>query len=256
MIIRVVETVLPTDFGEFRALGYRDETAGQEHLALVRGDLRDVAGKGVLTRVHSECLTGDVFASGRCDCGPQLRAALASVTEEGAGVVVYLRGHEGRGIGLVDKLRAYSLQDRGADTVDANLRLGLPADARDYRAAVGILHDLGITGVRLLTNNPDKVDALGEGGIDVREQVPLFAGVTPRNVTYLRTKMRRFGHSLGPLLSSAALVMGDGDDFVSVNVDPDQDRIDCGHGQDQVQLYEGDASYDVFVDCETVTVYP
>lgn len=203
MIARAVETVLPTDFGEFRALGYRDGPAGQEHLALVRGDLRDVVGREVLTRVHSECLTGDAFTSGRCDCGPQLRAALASVAEEGSGVVVYLRGHEGRGIGLVDKLRAYALQDRGADTVDANLRLGLPADARDYRAAVDILRDLGITAVRLLTNNPDKVDALRGGGIEVREQVPLFAGVTPSNLTYLHTKMRRFGHSLGPLLSAA-----------------------------------------------------
>lgn len=201
MIIRAAETVLPTDVGEFRALGYRDQPTGQEHLALVRGDVGDLMGSDVLTRVHSECLTGDALASGRCDCGPQLRAALAAVAEEGAGVIVYLRGHEGRGIGLVDKLRAYSLQDLGVDTVDANLRLGLPADARDYRPAVGILHDLGIGTIRLLTNNPAKVDALREGGIDVREQVPLFAGVTPTNLTYLRTKMRRLGHTLDPLLS-------------------------------------------------------
>lgn len=202
MIIRAAETVLPTDVREFRALGYRDESAGQEHLALVRGDLGELMGRDVLTRVHSECLTGDAFASARCDCGPQLRAALAAVAGEGTGVIVYMRGHEGRGIGLIDKLRAYSLQDLGADTVDANLRLGLPVDARDYRPAVGILHDLGIGAVRLLTNNPDKVEALREGGIEVREQVPLFARVTPTNVTYLRTKRRRLGHSLGPLLAA------------------------------------------------------
>lgn len=202
MIIRAAETVLPTDVGEFLALGYREEPSGQEHLALVRGDLCDLVGRAVLTRVHSECLTGDAFASGRCDCGPQLRAALAAVAEEGVGVVVYLRGHEGRGIGLVDKLRAYTLQDLGVDTVDANLRLGLPADARDYRAAVDILHDLGIGGVRLLTNNPDKVEALRDGGIDVGEQIPLLTRVTPTNVTYLRTKLHRLGHSLGPLLAA------------------------------------------------------
>lgn len=202
MIVRAVETVLPTEVGVFRALGYREEPGGQEHLALVRGDLRGLERQDVLTRVHSECLTGDAFASGRCDCGPQLRAALAAVAGERAGVVVYLRGHEGRGIGLVDKLRAYSLQDLGADTVDANLRLGLPADARDYRPAVDILHDLGVSAVRLLTNNPDKVEALRDGGIDVREQVPLFTQVTPTNVTYLRTKLHRLGHSLGPLLAA------------------------------------------------------
>ena len=200
MIRRVAQTVLPTEHGDFRALGHRDEATGQEHLTLVRGDPRHHAGRGVLTRVHSECLTGDAFGSTRCDCGPQLRAALARVADEGTGIVVYLRGHEGRGIGLADKLRAYALQDGGADTVDANLRLGLPADARDYGAAVEILRDLGVGGVRLLTNNPDKVEALRAGGIDVRRQVPLLTGVTPHNVVYLHTKMDRFGHSLGPLL--------------------------------------------------------
>ena len=202
VISRVIETVLPTDFGVFRALGHRDERSGQEHLTLVRGDLRGTAAKGVLTRVHSECLTGDAFTSGRCDCGPQLRAALAAVADEGAGVVVYLRGHEGRGIGLVDKLRAYALQDRGADTVDANLMLGLPADARDYGAAVEILHDLGVRAVRLMTNNPDKVEALRNSGIEVREQIPLLTAVTPNNVAYLRTKTQRLGHTLGPLVEA------------------------------------------------------
>lgn len=203
MITRVVETVLPTDLGEFRAYGYREQRSGQEHLALVRGDLQDHEGAGVLTRIHSECLSGDVFGSRRCDCGPQLHVSLVAMADEGAGLVVYLLGQEGRGIGLVDKLRAYSLQDRGADTVDANLMLGLPADARHYGAAVGILHDLGVRAVRLLTNNPDKVRALRDGGVAVREQVPLLTTITPTNAFYLRTKMRRFGHVLGPLVNAA-----------------------------------------------------
>ena len=201
MIERVVETSLPTDFGTFRALGFRDRQTGQEHLALVRGELADAGPDGVLTRVHSECLTGDVLTSARCDCGPQLRLALGAVAGEGTGVVVYLRGHEGRGIGLVDKLRAYALQDAGADTVDANLMLGLPADARDYGPAVAILADLGVASVRLLTNNPGKVAALRRGGIDVRRRLPLLASVTPANVDYLETKMVRFGHELEPLLA-------------------------------------------------------
>jgi 3,4-dihydroxy 2-butanone 4-phosphate synthase/GTP cyclohydrolase II len=210
VITRVVETVLPTELGTFRAFGYRDAGTGQEHLALVHGDLHDALRDGVLTRVHSECLTGDAFASARCDCGPQLRAALTAVTQEGAGVVVYLRGHEGRGIGLVEKLRAYSLQDRGFDTVDANLALGLPADARDYRPAVSILRDLGADAVRLLTNNPDKVAALRDGGIDVRQQMPLLTPVTAHNVGYLATKMVRFGHCLGAALTAdAGRALGD-----------------------------------------------
>ena len=154
----------------------------------------------MLARVHSECLTGDTLGSQRCDCGPQLRQSLRAVADEGVGVVVYLRGHEGRGIGLADKLRAYALQDRGADTVDANLRLGLPADARDYGAAPAILRDLGVGGVRLLTNNPDKVRALEQGGIAVHAQLPLLTEVTSSNVVYLRTKRDRFGHSLDAVL--------------------------------------------------------
>jgi len=194
MIVRIVEASLPTEAGRFRALGYRDPATDQEHVALVRGDLRGAA--SALVRIHSECLTGDAFASARCDCGPQLRAALHAVVAEGSGAVVYLRGHEGRGIGLVDKLRAYALQDQGADTVDANLMLGLPPDARDYSAAVAILRDLGVDAVRLLTNNPSKVDALLAGGIDVVEQLPLVTAVTPSNVVYLRTKAERMGHTL------------------------------------------------------------
>lgn len=196
---RVVETALPTDLGPFRALGHRDDATGQEHLTLVRGDV--AARPGVLVRLHSECLTGDAFGSARCDCGPQLRAAMEQVAAEGAGVVVYLRGHEGRGIGLVDKLRAYALQDLGADTVDANLRLGLPSDARDYGAGAAVLADLGVCSVRLLTNNPDKVRALVAAGIDVCEQVPLLTGVTEHNVVYLRTKQERFGHTLPDVLA-------------------------------------------------------
>jgi 3,4-dihydroxy 2-butanone 4-phosphate synthase/GTP cyclohydrolase II len=191
---RVAETVLPTDAGDFRAFGYRDRATGQEHLALVRGDV--AGGTDVLVRVHSECLTGDAFWSARCDCGPQLRASLERISDAGVGVVVYLRGHEGRGIGLLDKLRAYALQDLGADTVEANLRLGLPADARDFGAGAAILVDLGVRSVRLLTNSPDKVRALTDAGIDVREQVPLLVGVTAHNIVYLRTKQERFGHLL------------------------------------------------------------
>jgi 3,4-dihydroxy 2-butanone 4-phosphate synthase/GTP cyclohydrolase II len=195
--VRVVETVLPTEAGAFRAFGYRDDATGAEHVALVHGDPGDAGDRGVLVRVHSECLTGDAFGSARCDCGPQLRAALHAVAREPVGVVVYLRGHEGRGIGLLNKLRAYALQDDGLDTLDANLALGLPADARDYTAAVEILSDLGVGAVRLLTNNPLKVDALRVGGIDVVEQVPLVTGVRAENVVYLRTKAARFGHTLG-----------------------------------------------------------
>jgi 3,4-dihydroxy 2-butanone 4-phosphate synthase/GTP cyclohydrolase II len=179
MITRVVGTLLPTEAGAFRALGYRDGTTGHEHLALVCGELEQIGPDGVLAGVHSECLTGDALGSARCDCGPQLRASLSAVAREGAGVVVYLR--EDLGIGLLDKLRTYELQDLGADTVDANLRLGLPSDARAYGAAVGILRDLGVGEVRLMTNNPDKVDALRAGGIVVREQGPLLTAVTHAN---------------------------------------------------------------------------
>jgi 3,4-dihydroxy 2-butanone 4-phosphate synthase/GTP cyclohydrolase II len=185
---------LPTSHGPFTAYGYRSTVDGVEHVALVHGDLGD--GRDVLVRIHSECLTGDVFGSQRCDCGPQLDASLARIQAEGRGVVVYLRGHEGRGIGLMSKLRAYELQERGRDTLDANLELGLPADARDYGAGAQILADLGVRGVRLLTNNPDKSAALERHGIEVtgREPMPVQAG--EHNLRYLRTKRDRMGHDL------------------------------------------------------------
>ncbi|MDA2813688.1 bifunctional 3,4-dihydroxy-2-butanone-4-phosphate synthase/GTP cyclohydrolase II [Nocardiopsis sp. RSe5-2] len=191
---REVETRVPNRFGDWRAVGYRGLGDGAEHVALVLGDVSE--GEDVLTRVHSECLTGDAFGSQRCDCGEQLDAAMERIAAEGRGAVVYLRGHEGRGIGLLSKLRAYRLQDGGADTVDANLELGLPADARDFGAAAGILADLGVRSVRLLSNNPDKVPALQARGIGVRERVPMPASVTPDNLRYLRTKRDRMGHDL------------------------------------------------------------
>ncbi|MFD3842155.1 bifunctional 3,4-dihydroxy-2-butanone-4-phosphate synthase/GTP cyclohydrolase II [Streptomyces sp. NPDC058642] len=200
---REAEVHLPTSHGEFTAYGYRSTVDGVEHVALVHGEIGD--GEDVLVRVHSECLTGDIFGSARCDCGPQLDASLARIQDEGRGVVVYLRGHEGRGIGLVSKLRAYELQERGRDTLDANLELGLPADARDYGAGAQILEDLGVRSVRLMTNNPDKSDALLRHGLKVngREPMPVQAG--EHNLTYLRTKRDRMGHDL-PWLEAPATV--------------------------------------------------
>ncbi|MDT0343747.1 bifunctional 3,4-dihydroxy-2-butanone-4-phosphate synthase/GTP cyclohydrolase II [Streptomyces litchfieldiae] len=191
---REAETALPTAHGDFRAYGYRDPADGAEHIALVAGDLGD--GEDVLVRVHSECLTGDVFGSQRCDCGPQLRAALERVQAEGRGVVLYLRGHEGRGIGLLSKLRAYELQERGRDTLDANLELGLPADARDYAAGARILADLGVRSLRLMTNNPDKTAALRRHGLRVTGREPMPAPAGKHNLGYLRTKRDRMGHDL------------------------------------------------------------
>jgi len=196
LVERVAETRLPTRHGDFTAYGYRSTIDGSEHLALVYGDLAEPSGEPVLTRVHSECLTGDVFGSQRCDCGPQLDEALAQVVAAGRGVVVYLRGHEGRGIGLVAKLQAYALQDAGRDTVDANLDLGLPADARHYGAASQVLRDLGVSRVRLLTNNPEKSESLEDFGIHVDAQVPLTPSPNKHNLAYLRTKRDRMGHSL------------------------------------------------------------
>jgi 3,4-dihydroxy 2-butanone 4-phosphate synthase/GTP cyclohydrolase II len=193
---RVAEARLPTAQGIFRAIGYRG-TGGEEHLALVYGDVGDFGdGPPPLVRVHSECLTGDVFGSLRCDCGPQLQAALATVAAAGRGAVLYLRGHEGRGIGLLHKLRAYRLQDAGADTVDANLELGLPADSRDYGIGAAILADLGVRSVRLLTNNPAKQAGLEAYGLTVRERVPMPAQATTENLAYLTTKRDRMGHDL------------------------------------------------------------
>jgi 3,4-dihydroxy 2-butanone 4-phosphate synthase / GTP cyclohydrolase II len=197
LVERVAETRLPTRHGDFTAYGYRISTDGSEHIALVHGD---VSSRGtddpVLTRVHSECLTGDVFGSSRCDCGPQLDEALERIVAEGSGVVVYLRGHEGRGIGLVAKLQAYQLQDGGRDTVDANLDLGLPADARHYGTATQVLKDLKVESVRLLTNNPDKVSNLEEYGVPVAERVPLTPHPNDHNLAYLLTKRDRMGHQL------------------------------------------------------------
>jgi 3,4-dihydroxy 2-butanone 4-phosphate synthase/GTP cyclohydrolase II len=178
----------------FHAVGYRSTLDGEEHVAMVRGDLGD--GENVLVRVHSECLTGDVFGSQRCDCGPQLQAALAAVAAEDRGVVLYVRGHEGRGIGLLHKLRAYQLQDAGADTVDANLDLGLPADARDYGTGAQILADLGVRSMRLLTNNPAKRAGLEGYGLTILERVPLASSPNEHNMRYLATKRDRMGHQL------------------------------------------------------------
>ena len=189
---RVVETRLPTEHGVFTAVGYRAHTDGAEHVALVFGDLSD--GEDVLVRVHSECLTGDVFGSVRCDCGPQLDAALQRVAEAGRGIVLYMRGHEGRGIGLLHKLQAYQLQDRGLDTVDANLELGLPADARDYGTGAQILYDLGVRSMRLLTNNPAKRAGLEGYGLTILGREALPVRLHPENVRYLRTKRDRMGH--------------------------------------------------------------
>ena len=220
LVTRVAETVIPNAYGEWRAYGYRSDIDGTEHLALVLGDIEDPgsraddspqpprrAGEGgedVLVRVHSECLTGDVFGSERCDCGAQLDAAMAKIAERGRGVVLYLRGHEGRGIGLLSKLQAYELQDAGVDTVDANLRLGLPVDAREYYVAAQLLGDLGVRSVRLLTNNPEKVDALAAHGFDVT-RIPLPPLTTPHNLRYLTTKRDRLGHQLENLETRESL---------------------------------------------------
>jgi 3,4-dihydroxy 2-butanone 4-phosphate synthase/GTP cyclohydrolase II len=195
---RVAQTRLPTSAGEFTAYAYRVRFDGSEHVALVHGDLEERLARGepILTRVHSECLTGDVFDSRRCDCGPQLHEAMERIVADGCGVVVYLRGHEGRGIGLVAKLRAYALQDAGRDTVDANLDLGLPADARHYGTATQILRDLGVDRVRLLTNNPAKTASLEDYGVSVSERVPLTPHPNDHNLAYLRTKRDRMGHAL------------------------------------------------------------
>ncbi|HEX3778966.1 MAG TPA: bifunctional 3,4-dihydroxy-2-butanone-4-phosphate synthase/GTP cyclohydrolase II [Pseudonocardiaceae bacterium] len=196
-VVRVAEARIPTAHGAFRAVGYDSLLDGIEHVALVFGDIDD--GENILVRVHSECLTGDVFGSLRCDCGPQLDAAMAMVAAEGRGVVLYVRGHEGRGIGLLHKLQAYQLQDNGHDTVDANLALGVPADARDYGTGAQILCDLGVKSMRLLTNNPAKRVGLEGYGLRVVDRVPLPISPNPENLRYLRTKRDRMGHDLSNL---------------------------------------------------------
>jgi len=186
-----VETNVPTQHGVFRVRAYRDRSTGADHVAWISGNPTN----GTLIRVHSECLTGEAFGSLKCECGPQLQAALDTIEEQG-GIVIYLRGHEGRGIGLINKLKAYRLQEEGFDTLDANIALGLPADARDYGAAYGILKDLGVSSVRLLTNNPEKARQLRERGVDVTELVPLVVGVGEYNEGYLDAKRDRMGHAL------------------------------------------------------------
>jgi len=190
---RLATTRLPTEFGEFTAHGYRDRIEGSEHIALVHGD---PGTEDVLVRIHSECLTGDVFGSRRCDCGPQLELSMTEITAAGAGIVVYLRGHEGRGIGLLHKLQAYALQDTGSDTVDANIQLGFGEDERDYAAGAQILRDLGVTSARLLTNNPDKTMALEAYGVKISERLPLRIAPTEDSLRYLQTKAERMGHDL------------------------------------------------------------
>jgi 3,4-dihydroxy 2-butanone 4-phosphate synthase / GTP cyclohydrolase II len=193
LVERVVSTRLPTAFGEFTAVGYRSLVDDKHHVAMVRGE---VAGQSdVLVRVHSECLTGDVFHSMRCDCGEQLESALSMIAAEDRGVLLYL-AQEGRGIGLLNKLRAYNLQDQGYDTVDANLQLGLPVDLRDYGIGAQILVDLGLSSIRILTNNPKKIRGLEGYGLSVTAQVPIVHAANPHNMAYLRAKRDRLGHAI------------------------------------------------------------
>jgi 3,4-dihydroxy 2-butanone 4-phosphate synthase / GTP cyclohydrolase II len=193
LVERVVSTKLPTTFGDFVAVGYRSLVDNKHHVALVKGE---VEGKDdVLVRVHSECLTGDVFHSLRCDCGEQLESALAMIEGEGSGVLLYL-SQEGRGIGLLNKLKAYKLQEEGLDTVDANLRLGLPADLRDYGIGAQILVDLGLSSIRILTNNPKKISGLAGYGLSVADQIPIQHAPNPHNEAYLRAKREKLGHTL------------------------------------------------------------
>ena len=193
-VTKVADVALPTMHGDFRAVGYRSKIDGTEHVALTYGEIGN--GEDVLVRVHSECLTGDVFGSLRCDCGPQLHAAMSRVVREGRGVVLYVKGHEGRGIGLLEKMRAYELQERGLDTVDANLSLGLPADARDYGTGAQILSALGIKSMRLLTNNPTKRAGLEGYGLTIIDRVPLVVEDNIYNAEYMSTKVTRMGHEL------------------------------------------------------------
>jgi 3,4-dihydroxy 2-butanone 4-phosphate synthase / GTP cyclohydrolase II len=194
LVRRVVEARIPTERGAFRALAYESKVDGRVHLALVKGDIGD--GERILVRLHSECLTGDVFGSLRCDCGEQLRHALDAVAAEGRGVVLYVRGHEGRAIGLRDKLRAYRLQEQGLDTVEANEELGFAADPRDYGIGAQILVDLGVRSMRLLTNNPAKRAGLEGYGLSIVERVPLETTPRAENIGYLRTKREKLGHIL------------------------------------------------------------
>jgi len=194
LVERMGEAVVPTEFGTFTCVAYKSTIDNIEHLAFVKGTI--TGEEPILVRVHSECLTGDVFGSRRCDCGPQLATAMQMVDEAGAGVIVYLRGHEGRGIGIGHKIRAYSLQDEGFDTVDANTELGLPIDSREYGIGAQILADLGVHELKLMTNNPAKYGGLGGYGLTVVERIPLNTLPTPENEAYLRTKRERMGHHI------------------------------------------------------------
>ena len=197
LVRRVAEATIPTEHGEFRSFAYESLVDGRVHVAMVLGDVGD--GDRILVRVHSECLTGDVFGSLRCDCGPQLQSAVERIGEEGRGVILYIRGHEGRAIGLTHKLRAYQLQEQGKDTVEANVELGFKPDPRDYGIGAQILFDLGVRSMRLLTNNPAKRAGLEGYGLSLEERIPLETKPTPENLRYLRAKREKRGHLLGNL---------------------------------------------------------
>jgi 3,4-dihydroxy 2-butanone 4-phosphate synthase/GTP cyclohydrolase II len=219
LVERVVDTALPTAFGDFTAVGYRSLVDNKHHVALVKGDI--AGAQDVLVRVHSECLTGDVFHSLRCDCGEQLESALTMIEREGTGVLLYL-SQEGRGIGLLNKLKAYKLQEQGMDTVDANLSLGLPADLRDYGIGAQILVDLGLSSIRLLTNNPKKISGLAGYGLSIADQIPIEHAPNEHNEAYLRAKATRMGH----MLHHQGLAL-------------DDEMIEAEHEHDQAARHDG-----------------